>query len=228
MGIVIAIDGPGGAGKSTVSRGLAARLGFSYVDTGAMYRVIGVLAAERDIALDDDAALAQLCDGTRIEFIEGDAGSRVEANGRDLTAAIRTPAAAQDASRYSTVPAVRERLVAQQRAIGAERDVVMEGRDIGTVVFPNALLKVYLDAAPLERARRRATEMDGDVSSEEIDAMARDIAARDARDRTRAHSPLQPADDAVVMDSTDLSIDEVIDAMLALVQQRRNALARSG
>lgn len=225
MGIVVAIDGPGGAGKSTVSRGLAARLGFAYVDTGAMYRVIGVLAAERGLALDDTDALAALCDATRIEFGENSAGPTVAIDGRDMTAIIRTPTAAQDASRYSTVGVVRDRLVAQQRAIGAARDVVMEGRDIGTVVFPDALLKVYLDAAPRERARRRAAEMDENVSAAEVERMAQDIATRDERDRSRANSPLRPAADAVQVDSTELTIDAVIDALFALVQERRNALA---
>lgn len=225
MGIVVAIDGPGGAGKSTVSRGLAARLGFAYVDTGAMYRVIGLLAEERGIPVDDEAALAELCDATRIEFVEREAGPRVEANGRDVTAEIRTPAAAQSASRYSTVAAVRERLVAQQRAIGASHDVVMEGRDIGTVVFPEAMLKVYLDAAPRERARRRASEIGGEVSAEEIEAMALEIAARDQRDSSRAHSPLRPATDALRLDSTHLPVDAVIEQLFSLVQQRREALA---
>lgn len=225
MGAVIAIDGPGGAGKSTVSRALAARLGFAYVDTGAMYRVIGVLAAERGIAVDDDAALARLCDATRIDFVERDGRVVVEAEGRDLSAVIRTVEAAQQASRYSTAPAVRERLVAKQRALGAAGDVVMEGRDIGTVVFPDALLKVFLDASPRERARRRAAEL-GRAGEAEIERMAREIAERDERDRGRAHSPLRPAADAVLVDSTDIPVDGVVAQLLALVAARRDPLAR--
>lgn len=225
MGIVIAIDGPGGAGKSTVSRALAARLGFAYVDTGAMYRVIGVLAAERGVGVDDEATLARLCDATRIEFVERDGRAVVEADGRDLSAAIRTAAAAQHASRYSTAPAVRERLVAKQRALGAAGDVVMEGRDIGTVVFPDALLKVFLDASPRERARRRAAEL-GHAGEAEIERMAREIAERDERDRSRAHSPLRPAADAVLVDSTDVPADAVVAQLQALVAARRDPLAR--
>jgi cytidylate kinase len=223
--MVIAIDGPGGAGKSTVSRALASQLGFAYVDTGAMYRVIGVLAAERGIGVDDATALAQLCDATRIDFVERDGRGVVEVDGRDLSAAIRTAGAAQDASRYSTVPAVRERLVARQRELGAADDVVMEGRDIGTVVFPEAQLKVYLDASPRERARRRAAEL-GSASDAEIDRMAREIAERDERDRGRAHSPLRPAEDAILLDSTDLPIDRVVAQLLAKVAERRVSLAR--
>lgn len=225
MRMVIAIDGPGGAGKSTVSRALASRLGFAYVDTGAMYRVIGVFAAERGISVDDESALAELCDATRIDFVERDGRGVVEVEGRDLSAAIRTAEAAQHASRYSTVPAVRERLVARQRELGAAGDVVMEGRDIGTVVFPEAQLKVYLDASPRERARRRAAEL-GRASAGEIDRMAREIAERDERDRSRAHSPLRPAEDAILVDSTDLPVDRVVAQLLAKIAERRVSLAR--
>jgi len=224
MGMVIAIDGPGGAGKSTVSHGLATRLGYAYVDTGAMYRVIGLLAAERGIAVEDEDALAALCDATQIDFVDRGDRSGVEVAGRDLSAAIRTAEAAQLASRYSTVPAVRACLVAKQRAIGAAGNVVMEGRDIGTVVFPDALLKVFLDAAPPERARLRATELGGG-SGDEVERMARDIAERDQRDRTRTHSPLRPADDAVHLDTTTMPVDEVIATLRTMVQQQLDSLA---
>jgi cytidylate kinase len=222
---VIAIDGPAGAGKSTVSRRLAQALGYRYIDTGAMYRVIGVLAVERDIDLCDGARLATLCDGTRIEFIERDGAVCTYVDGRDLTVAIRTPAAAQSASKVSAVPAVRERLVAQQRAMGAAGGVVMEGRDIGTVVFPDATVKVFLDASPAERARRRARELHGAAMPADIAEMEREIAERDVRDRTRAHSPLRPADDAVVVDTTDKSIEEVVASLRALIATRSVALA---
>jgi cytidylate kinase len=223
---VVAIDGPAGAGKSTVSRLLAQRLGFQYVDTGAMYRVIGVLAAERGLAPDDAAALAQLCEETRIVFRDDpDGRTRVYANGRDLTEAIRTPEAAQWASKVSAVPEVRARLVAQQRELGSAGAVVMEGRDIGTVVFPDAPVKFFLDASPLERARRRASELHGNVSEAEIAAVAREIAERDERDRNRAHAPLRPADDAMYVDTTGKSIDEVVQLLYEVVRTRCGELA---
>jgi cytidylate kinase len=221
--MVVAIDGPAGAGKSTVSRRLAEALGYRYIDSGAMYRVIGVLAAEAGIDLADGARLAALCDGTHIEFIERDGGTRTYVGGRDLSAAIRTPGAGQLASKVSAVPAVRERLVAQQRAMGAAGGIVMEGRDIGTVVFPDAVVKVFLDASPVERARRRAHELHG--AATDLAAMEQDIAERDARDRTRAHSPLRPAGDAVVVDTTGKSIEEVVASLRALIATRPAALA---
>lgn len=223
--IVVAVDGPAGAGKSTVSRRLAAALGYRYVDTGAMYRVVGVLAAEREIPASDVAALAALCDRTEIEFVEENDRVVTRANGRDVSSAIRTPAAAQQASRVSAVPAVRERLVAKQRTMGAGGGVVMEGRDIGTVVFPQAPVKVFLEASAAERARRRAAEL-GDASAPAVAEMAGEIAERDARDRGRAHSPLRPAADAVVVDTTDKSIEEVVCALRDLVHRRIAALAR--
>jgi cytidylate kinase len=218
--IVVAIDGPAGAGKSTVSRRLAAALGYRYIDTGAMYRVIGVLASEGRIDFSDSAALAALCDRTEIEFVERDGAFRTCASGRDLSVVIRSPEAAQLASKVSAVPAVRERLVAQQRALGAAGGVVMEGRDIGTVVFPDAPVKIFLDASAHERARRRAGELPDGATPAAVERMAQEIAERDARDRGRAHSPLRPAADAVVVDTTDKTIDEVVEALRALVTAR--------
>lgn len=223
--IVVAIDGPGGAGKSTVSQHLAQALGYRYVDTGAMYRVIGLLAAEAGIAVDDDARLAALCDATEIEFREVDGKIRTFTDGRDVSEAIRTAEAAQNASRYSTVGAVRDRLVARQRELGREGGVVMEGRDIGTAVFPNAEMKVFLDASPIERARRRAAEMHGDVTKEQIDHMAKEIGERDHRDRNRAHSPLCAAPDAIVIDSTGKGIEDIVEQLLQLAKRREQGLA---
>ncbi len=225
--VVVAIDGPAGAGKSTVSRRLAQLLGFQYVDTGAMYRVVGVLAAERRIACEDVEALDRLCRETSITFRDDAEGrTHVYADGRDLTDAIRTPEAAQWASKVSAVPQVRAHLVAQQRALAAKGGVVMEGRDIGTVVFPDAVAKFFLDASPRERARRRAAELHQQVSEDEIERVARDIAERDARDRTRAHAPLKPAHDAVYVDTTGKSIDEVVQLLYEIVTARRAELAR--
>jgi cytidylate kinase len=216
--LIITIDGPAGAGKSTVSRHLAAQLGYRYVDTGAMYRVIGVLAAERGIELDDEPQLAALCDQVTIRFEAGRDGVKTLADGRDLSGLIRTAAAGQLASKVSTVPGVRERLVAQQRRLGAAGGVVMEGRDIGTVVFPDAPLKVFLDASPAERARRRAVELQARGETVDLAAMEREIAERDARDRSRAHSPLRPAPDARIIDSTGRAADAIVAELAALAQ----------
>lgn len=223
--IVVAIDGPAGAGKSTVSRRLAAKLGYHYVDTGAMYRVIGVLAFERRIDLADSAALADLCDQTQMEFIETEGRVRIFADGQDVSDAIRTPQAAQQASKVSAVPAVRERLVAKQREMGAAGGVVMEGRDIGTVVFPDAPVKAFLEASVEERARRRALELYGSPTPEQIAHMATEIAERDARDRGRAHSPLLPAADAILVDTTKKTIDQVVLELSALATTRAAKLA---
>ncbi len=223
--VVIAIDGPAGAGKSTVSQRLAKALGYRYIDTGAMYRVIGVLAAEHGIDVSDSARLAALCDRTSIEFNEGEHGMRTCADGRDLSAAIRTAEAAQLASKVSAVPEVRQCLVARQRAMGRAGGVVMEGRDIGTAVFPEAPVKVFLDASPAERARRRAHDLDAAATAADIARMEKEIAERDARDRTRAHSPLRPAADAVVVDTTGKTIEEVVALLRALIATRSAALA---
>ena len=214
--IVVAIDGPAGAGKSTASRALAQRLGYGYVDTGAMYRAVGVLAAERGLALDDDAALGRLVGALSFELRDG--GTALVVDGRDVSAAIRRADAGELASRVSTRPVVRERLVALQRALGEAGGVVMEGRDIGTVVFPDAPVKLYLTAAPAERARRRAAELR--ERGEEVDeaALAADLEARDRRDSGREHAPLRPASDARLIDTTHLGLDEVVDRMAEAVQ----------
>ena len=214
--IVVAIDGPAGAGKSTASRALAQRLGYGYVDTGAMYRAVGVLAAERGLALDDDAALGRLVGALSFELRDG--GTALVVDGRDVSAAIRRADAGELASRVSTRPVVRERLVALQRALGGAGGVVMEGRDIGTVVFPDAPVKLYLTAAPAERARRRAAELR--ARGEEVDeaALAADLEARDRRDSGREHAPLRPASDARLIDTTHHGLDEVVERMAEAVQ----------
>ena len=213
---VVAVDGPAGAGKSSASRALAARLGFAHVDTGAMYRVVGVLAQERGIAPDDATALGVLVRDLEIGF----AGAAVLAGGRDLTEAIRRPDAGEWASRVSAQPVVRERLVALQRALGARGAVVMEGRDIGTVVFPDAPVKFFLTAEPAERARRRAAELRARGEAVDEPALAREIAERDRRDAGRAHSPLRAAPDAVVIDTTPLALERVVDQMEEVARAR--------
>lgn len=218
----IAIDGPAGAGKSTVSRRLAQALGLRYVDTGAMYRVVGVLADEAGVDFADAAGLAALCDTLSLAFDEQADGVHVLANGRDLTRAIRSAAAGQWASKVSTQPAVRERLVALQRRMGAGGGVVMEGRDIGTVVLPDATVKVFLVASPAERARRRWAELTARGEAADLERIEREIAERDARDSSRAHSPLTPAADALLVDTTAESVDEVVARVRNLVAGQGN------
>lgn len=210
---VVAIDGPAGAGKSSASRGLAARLGFRHVDTGAMYRVVGVLARDGGVAPDDEVALRRLVD----ELVFDRVDDEIVAGGRNLTRAIREGDAGDWASKVSTRPAVRERLVALQRRLGAGGGVVMEGRDIGTVVFPDAAVKVFLTAAPRERARRRAVELRAKGETVDEDALAAAIAERDRRDSERSEAPLRPAVDAVVLDTSSLDLAAVIERLAALV-----------
>ncbi len=210
--MLIAIDGPAGAGKSTVARALAGRLGFTYLDSGAMYRCVGLLALDTP-----EAAPAALASSARIELIAAEAAmgtseDRVLLDGRDVTSAIRTPEISEAASSAAADPGVREALVAKQRELIASGDWVAEGRDIGTVVAPDAELKVFLTADASERARRRASELGGD----EATVMA-EQALRDERDSTRAHSPLQAAADAVVLDTTGMTIDQVVDRITVIL-----------
>jgi cytidylate kinase len=198
---IVAIDGPAGAGKSSVARAVAHALGFTYLDSGAMYRCVALAAAERDEAPEAVA-----------EKVALELGERVMLDGRDVTAAIRSPAVSEAASRAAARPAVRNALVAQQRRLLSSGDWVAEGRDIATVVAPKADVKVFLTADPAERARRRAAELGVDRAT-----VLAEQTIRDQRDRTRAHSPLEPAPGAVVLDTTDLSLAEVVDRVAALV-----------
>jgi len=215
--VVIAIDGPSGAGKGTVARRVADRLGYRHVDTGAMYRAVAWAAVERGIALDDEAAVAALADRARIEV---DA-TRVAIDGVDITTLIRTPVVDRAASLVARLPGVRAILVAQQRAMAGDGNLVMEGRDIGTVVFPEAPVKIYLDADPAERARRRAHDPAHQSGSFSVAAVATALADRDAADRSRATSPLAMAADAVLLDTTRMSIADAVARVLALVEARQ-------
>jgi cytidylate kinase len=214
----IAIDGPAGAGKSTVSRRIAQQLGLRYVDSGAMYRVVGVLAADAGIDFGDAAALAALCEQLDLVFEERADGLHTIGNGKDLSSAIRSAEAGQLASKVSTVPVVRERLVALQRDMAAGGGVVMEGRDIGTVVLPDASVKIYLVASPVERARRRTGDLLARGEQAELTAIQREIEERDRRDSSRSHSPLRPADDALLIDTTSDDIDTVVQRVCALIE----------
>ncbi|MCC7173874.1 MAG: (d)CMP kinase [Bryobacterales bacterium] len=216
--IVVAIDGPAGAGKSTVARRLAGRLGFLYIDSGAMYRAVGLWALRAGIDLADAHRLSQLAAGAAIQLESG--SSRVLLNGEDVTEAIRTPEVSQAASRVSTFAGVRQAMVAGQRRMAEQSSVVMEGRDIGSVVFPEAEIKIFLDADPAVRAERRLLENAGKGEPMDRAAVSREMRQRDERDRTRAEAPLVQAPDAVYLDSTSMTIDEVVEAILRLVRER--------
>jgi CMP/dCMP kinase len=203
--MVVAIDGPAGAGKSTVARAVADALGFTYLDSGAMYRCVGLVAHERGR---EPAAVAPTL---RIELRE-----RVLCDGRDVTEAIRTPEVSEAASQAAADPAVRKAVVAEQQRLVAQGDWVAEGRDIGTVVAPDAAVKVFLTASPEERARRRAAQIGADVAT-----VLQEQTIRDVRDTTREHSPLTAAPDAVLLDTTGLTQGEVIARVVALVEQAR-------
>jgi cytidylate kinase len=210
--ITVAIDGPAAAGKSTLARRIAAKLGYLYIDTGAMYRAVALWALRAGVALSDMHRLEQLANEATIQFEFGD---KVLLNGEDVTDAIRAGEISQAASEVSLVPAVRRSLVQKQRALGEQASVVMEGRDIGSIVFPEATVKIFLDARPEERAARRAREASLPPSE-----VQQQLLERDQRDRTRAQSPLVQAPDAVYVDTTGLTIDEVEAALLKIIRDR--------
>lgn len=220
--LIIAIDGPSGAGKSTLSKALAEELGYVNIDTGAMYRSVALLASRQGIALDDAAALKQLCEGLSIEFRRHGVEERVFANGEDVSAAIRAPQVSLLTSQVAACPAVREALVRMQQAMGAQGGVVLEGRDIGTVVFPQAEVKFYLSASAEERGRRRYDELRSKGVEVDLDQTVAEVRERDAADSTREHAPLCRADDAIDVDSSGLSIGQVKDLMLTAIQRRMN------
>lgn len=228
--MIVAIDGPSGAGKSTVAKAVAKELGFSCLDTGAMYRAVAWLALQQGVALDDDAALGELARGCELAFghVPGDpAPKQVLIDGNDVTSAIRTAEIDRAVSPVSAAPSVRAAMTAQQQRIGAAGDYVVEGRDIGTVVFPDAAVKVFLTASNEERAHRRVRQnVDRGVGSIDYAEVLADLVRRDEADSTRAAAPLKAADDAVQIDSTGRYIEDIIAEICGLAQGARDAGAR--
>ena len=217
---ILAIDGPAGAGKSTVARRVAEMLGFAFLDTGAMYRAATWNAMHRGIDMDNGDALAEATRAMVLDMRESQQGQTVIVDGHDITQAIRTPDVTQRIAKLDHNAAVRAYLVELQRAFGARGRTVAEGRDMGTVVFPYAKCKVYLDASLDERARRRAREYESKCIAFDEDAVYGDIRARDEKDMTRAIAPLRRADDAVLVDTSAMTSEEVIDTIVALARQR--------
>jgi len=207
--LIIAIDGPAGSGKSTIAARLAKKLGYINLESGAMYRALALRALHQQVSLDDPVRLGHLADETIIELEPQPDGNRVLLDGRDVSQRIREADVTVAASRVSVYPSVREIMVRRQREMGASGGVVMEGRDIGTAVFPNADVKIFLDADARIRAERRVAQ-NGTHTPEEAQRIVEELVQRDLRDRTRAVSPLVPAPDAVILDSTNLSLDEVL------------------
>ena len=216
--LIVAIDGPAGSGKSTIAARLARKLGYINLESGAMYRALALKAMEQQVPLDDAGALRQLAENSVMTLEPSGEGNRVLLDGRDVSQRIREADVTAAASRVSIHPLVRQLMVARQREFGAKGGVIMEGRDIGTAVFPNADVKIFLDAAQTVRAERRLLQ-NRSQSAEEAQRVQAEIAARDERDRTRVASPLVPAPDAVIIDSTHKSIDEVVTEVEKIVKR---------
>lgn len=218
--LIIAIDGPAGAGKSTVSKRLAKELGYTYLDTGAMYRAFAWKALEEKLDLGDEKALKRSLQETEIELSEEAGRPKVYLNGLDVSDRIRSPELSQVASRISSLKSVRERMVEMQRAMGSKGGVVMEGRDIGTVVFPDAEVKIYLDASAAVRARRRFEELGSQGERVTLAETLKEIEVRDHRDKGRSVAPLRKAEDAVVIDSTNMDVDRVVERIMQEIKNR--------
>lgn len=227
-GLIIAIDGPAGSGKSTIAQHLARKLGYVNLETGAMYRALGVKALEAGVSLDDEAALHELAQRSTIALDPTPLGNRVLLDGRDVSLRTRDADVTEAASRVSVHPKVREWMVSHQREMGSHGGVIMEGRDIGTKVFPDADVKIFLDAKPNVRAQRRVTQVAADDDPGRAKQIAEQMAQRDRRDSTRTESPLVPAPDAVIVDSSNLTIEEVIARIEDVVDERLKNASGAG
>jgi len=219
--LIVAIDGPAGSGKSTAARILAERLGCVFLPSGAFYRALGLRALEESTPIEDGPALAELAGRMKIELRCDGGETRTVVDGRDLTEALKAPRVSDAASRLAVFPGVRQRIVPMQREAVAHQSVVAEGRDMASVVFPEAQYKVYLDATVAERARRRALELRGRGEAVDEAALARDMAARDERDTSRDADPLQQAAGAVRVDTTGLGVQEVVERLIEMIAQKR-------
>lgn len=217
---IIAIDGPAGAGKTTISRLAANHLGFTYIDTGAMYRAVALKAYENSIDTDDEKKLESICKKIKITFKTTKKENSIFVDGKDYSEKIRKPFVGEITSKVSAKPKVREAMVKFQRSIGKHGSVVMEGRDIGTVVFPDADIKFYLDASPETRGKRRYLELIAKNEKASLKDIIDEIKKRDKRDSSREHSPLKMAKDAVYVDTSDMTIEEVVAKILEIIQER--------
>jgi cytidylate kinase len=220
--LIIAVDGPSGAGKSTISKILAKRLNYLYIDTGAMYRAVALSTLEKNISIDDEDRLLQMCLEIDISFSMGNGSPKVLLNGKDVTEAIRSSSVSILASSVSAKKIVRDVLLKLQRKMGEDGGVVIEGRDIGTVVFPDADIKFYLDALSEERGKRRYKELIAKGEKVSLDRVTREIIQRDRNDSSRKYAPLKPAIDSITIDSTDRTIEEVVEKLLEIIIGTKN------
>jgi len=222
--LIVAIDGPSGAGKSTLSKALASRLGYVNIDTGAMYRTVALAAHRERIDPADDERLKSLCDRIQIKFALTDQGEQVLLNDENVSTAIRSPEISLLTAKFAAHPVVRSAMVLEQQRMGSSGGVVLEGRDIGTVVFPDAEVKFFLSATAQERGRRRYEELLEKGVTVDLEQTIVEVEARDAADAEREHAPLMRADDAIDIDSTSMSIDQVLEQMLKVIEARRLSL----
>lgn len=218
--IIIAIDGPSGSGKSTVAKLLAMKLGYTYIDTGAMYRAVALQAKRENVDINSGVALSSLCDRVKIEFLPDNGGLRTILNGEDVSEEIRTPEMSMAASDISARKEVRQSLLSLQRRMGENGGVVLEGRDVGTVIFPNAEAKFFLDASLEERGKRRYKELAAKGINVTLEQTIEDVKKRDINDSSRDIAPLKMADDSILVDSTNVGIKEVVEKMIEVVGER--------